>query len=307
MPFLPHLSPLVSVLIGAGCISFSAVWVKLTTVPPTVSAFYRVFFGFLILLAICLVRREYHALGLRQLLWGLLCGLFFALDLFCWHASIGFVGPGLATILANFQVFILAGAGLLFLGERLQLHFLLAVPIALGGLYLLVGGPWQSLGTDYRWGLVYGLLTALCYSGFLLILRKLQQEAPSFSFFFNLMLVSGASALFLGLWLAGSSTSFVIPDSTNWLALISLGLFSQTIGWALIAGGMPRLRASLTGLVLLMQPLLSFVWDVSLFDRPTTLVNWVGVTGTLLALYLGMLGKAERPHNHEAGVQGERI
>ena len=186
-------------------------------------------------------------------------------------------------------------------------HLALAVPIALGGLYLLVGSSWQHLGTDYRWGLVYGLLTALCYSGFLLILRKLQQEAPSFSFFFNLMLVSGASALFLGLWLVGRSTSFVIPDSTNWLALLSLGLFSQTIGWAMIAGGMPRLRASLTGLVLLVQPLLSFVWDVSLFDRPTTLVNWVGVTGTLLALYLGMLGKAERPHNHEAGVQGERI
>ena len=293
MTSLPCLSPLVSVLIGAGCISFSAVWVKLTTVPPTVSAFYRVFFGFFILLAICLWRREYHALGLRQLLWALLCGLFFALDLYCWHASIQFVGPGLATILANFQVFILTGVGLLFLGERIHLRFLLAVPIALGGLYLLVGTSWQSLGTDYRWGLVYGLLTALCYSGFLLILRKLQQEAPSFSFFFNLMLVSGASALFLGLWLGFTGSSFVIPDRINWLALLCLGLFSQTIGWALIAGGMPRLRASLTGLVLLVQPLLSFVWDVVFFDRPTSLLNWVGVTGTLLALYLGMLGKAE--------------
>lgn len=293
MASLPRLSPLVSVLIGAGCISFSAVWVKLTTVAPTVSAFYRVFFGFFFLLTICLARREYHALRTRQLLWGLLCGLFFALDLYCWHASIQFVGPGLSTILANFQVFILTGVGLFFLGERIHLHFLLAVPIALGGLYLLIGNSWQSLGTDYRWGIVYGLLTALCYSGFLLILRKLQQEAPSFSFFFNLMLVSGASALFLGLWLGATGSSFVIPDRINWLALLCLGLFSQTMGWALIAGGMPRLRASLTGLVLLAQPLLSFVWDVVFFDRPTTLLNWVGVTGTLLALYLGILGKVE--------------
>lgn len=297
MPFLPHLSPLVSVLIGAGCISFSAVWVKLTTVPPTVSAFYRVFFGFFILLAICLARRERHPLRLRPLLWGLLCGLFFALDLFCWHASIQFVGPGLATILANFQVFILASFGLLFLGERIHFRFLLAVPIALGGLYLLIGNSWQ-LGADYRWGLVYGLLTALCYSVFLLILRKLQTEARSFSLFYNLMLISGTSALFLGLYLWVADISFVIPDRTNWLALLAMGLFSQTIGWTLIAGGLPQLRASLTGLVLLVQPLLSFVWDVLLFDRPTTLVNWVGVTGTLLALYLGMLGKAE-PHEEK--------
>lgn len=300
MPSLPRVSPLSSVLFGAGCISFSAVWVKLTTVPPPVSAFYRVFFGFFILLAICLYRRERHPLRLRPLLWGLLCGLFFALDLFCWHASIQFVGPGLATILANFQVFILTGVGVLFLGERIHYRFLLAVPIALGGLYLLIGSSWQSLGTDYRWGLVYGLLTALCYSAFLLMLRKLQAEAQRFSLFYNLLLISGTSALFLGLYLWGSGTSVVIPDRTNWLALLSMGLFSQTIGWALIAGGIPQLRASLTGLILLAQPLLSFIWDVVFFDRPTTPVNWVGVTGTLFALYLGMLGKAAQHGDNEA-------
>lgn len=290
-----RLSPLVSILIGAFCISFSAVWVKLAAVPSTVSAFYRVFFGFLFLLSICVARGEYHPLRKQHLLWGLLCGLLFALDLYCWHASIRFVGPGLATILGNFQVFILTGSGLLFLREQIRLRFLLAVPIALIGLYLLVGSPWHALGADYRWGIVLGLMTAVCYSGFLLILRKLQVEALDFSFFFNLMLVSGATAVFLGLFLVFNGASFAIPDRISWVALLSLGLLSQTIGWVLIAGGMPKLRASLTGLVLLFQPLLAFLWDVLLFDRPTTAANWMGVTVTLLALYLGMQsGQKER-------------
>ncbi|MGD9949655.1 MAG: DMT family transporter [Desulfobulbus sp.] len=285
---LTRLPALAAILIGAFCISFSAVWVKVATVPPTVSAFYRVFFGFLFLLLICILRGEYHPINKRLLFWGLVCGLLFALDLYCWHASIQYVGLGLATILGNFQVYLLTAVGVLFLGERLHLRFLFAVPLALLGLYLLVGGPWQALGEEYRWGVVLGLLTALCYSGFLLILRQLQTEAREFSFFFNLMLVSGASALFLGIFLGATGTSLAIPDRISWLALLALGLLSQTLGWALIAGGMPRMRASLTGFILLFQPLLSFLWDVLLFHRPTSVINWVGVTGTLLALYMGM-------------------
>ncbi|MDD2467118.1 MAG: DMT family transporter [Desulfobulbus sp.] len=279
---------LVSILIGAFCISFSAVWVKLATVLPTVSAFYRVFFGFLFLLLICIQRGEFHPLNRRHLLWGIVCGLLFSLDLYCWHASIQYVGPGLATILGNFQVFVLSGVGVLFLRERLHLRFLLAIALAFVGLYFLVGGDWQALTAEYRWGLVLGLLTALCYSGFLLILRRLQTEARAFSFFFNLMLVSGASSLFLGVFLVRSGASFAIPNGISWLSLLALGLLSQTLGWALIAGGMPKMRASLTGFILLFQPLLSFLWDVLLFHRPTSVINWVGVTGTLLALYLGM-------------------
>lgn len=288
MPKRAPWSPVVSILIGAFCISFSAVWVKLATVPAMVSAFYRVFFGFLFLLIICAARGEYHPLKKQHLAWGLLCGLLFALDLSCWHASIRFVGPGLATILGNFQVFIVTGFAILFLQERVRLPFLLAIPIALIGLWLLVGSPWLALGAEYRWGIVLGLLTAVCYSGFLMILRKLQAEAVAHSFFFNLMLISGTTALFLGSFMVITETSFAIPDRISWVALIALGLLSQTVGWSLIADGMPRLRASLTGLVLLFQPLLAFLWDVLLFDRRTTVFNWTGVTITLLALYLGM-------------------
>ena len=192
-------------------------------------------------------------------------------------------------------MFILTGFGVLFLRERVHLSFVLAIPIALFGLWLLVGSPWHALGVEYRWGIVLGLLTALCYSGFLVILRKLQSEAETCSLFFNLMLISGATALLLGLSMVGAKTSFAIPDRISWMALIALGLLSQTIGWVLIAGGMPKLPASLTGLVLLFQPLLAFVWDVLLFERPTTAVNWIGVAVTLLALYLGMrAGRKER-------------
>ena len=40
-------------------------------------------------------------------------GVFFSLDLWFWHRSIIYIGPGLSTLLANFQVFILMLVGIL--------------------------------------------------------------------------------------------------------------------------------------------------------------------------------------------------
>ena len=95
-------------LAGAAMISFAPVFVRLTSVPPTSSAFYRTLFGGVMLLAVLHYRGErlWSGAGAFLALFG--AGLFFALDLWAWHRSIWFVGPGLATLLANFQVFCLA-------------------------------------------------------------------------------------------------------------------------------------------------------------------------------------------------------
>ena len=71
-------------------------------------------------------------------------------------------------------------------------------------------------------------------------------------------------------------------------------MFSQSVGWILISNALPQIRASLSGLILLMQPALAFVWDVLFFQRPTSLVNWMGVLIALAAIYLGMGRRSAR-------------
>lgn len=280
--------PILAVLAGAVFISFSAVWVELAHVAPTVSAFYRVFFGFLFLLAGSLLKHDFKRLSPTQALLVTVCGLFFAMDLFCWHASILFIGPGLATIIGNFQVFVLTLVGVLFFGERLRLRFVVSIPLAFFGLLMIIGFGWERLGADYRTGLLLGLATALCYSGFLLSLRKLQAERGGFSIFYFLMLASLASSVFLGIKALCAGLSFTIPDATSWISLIALGLFSQTVGWVLIANALPKIPASYAGLVLLLQPALAFIWDVLIFARRTSALNWIGAVVVLAAIYLGM-------------------
>lgn len=283
-------SPIFHVLCGAFLISFSSVFVKLAHVSPTASGFYRVGFGAIFLFLGVIIKREFNVVGFKQCILIAFCGLTFALDLFFWHKSIFYIGPGLATLIGNFQVFILATVGIIFLGEAAKLRFLIAIPLAIAGIFFIVGGNWGGLTAEYRTGIYFALLTALCYTIFLLTLRQIQKERGQ-SFFLLLMLVSLATAIFLGLKMVYTADSFNIPDSQSLLALLGLGLSSQTVGWILIATAMPKIPASLTGLALLLQPTLSFVWDVLIFNRPTDLINWLGVVLALIAIYMGITGK----------------
>ena len=294
--------PILAVVAGAFFISFSGVWVKFAHVPPTVSAFYRVFFGFLFLLAASLWKHNFKRLSLFQGVLVSACGLFVALDLHCWHGSILFIGPGLATIIGNFQVFVLSLIGVLFFKEHLRLRFLLSIFLAFLGLFLLIGLKWDILGKEYKTGLYLGLATALFYSGFLLTLRKLQMEKGGFSIFYFLMLVSLASSVFLSIEILATGTSFIIPDTSSWISLIFLGLFSQTIGWLLIANALPKIRASSAGLILLLQPALAFVWDVIIFHRPTNMINWMGASVVLAAIYIGMSQPTQKGKTFVSGT-----
>ena len=269
-------------------ISFSGVWVKVADVAPTVSAFYRVLFGGLFLLVAACWKKELTWKGLQQLLLAFFCGLLLALDLFFWHKSIHYIGPGLATILGNFQVFLLAGLGVVFMGEKISVKFFLAILMAIIGLFLVVGIQWNQLGSEYKTGVYLGLATAVAYTIFLLALRKLQSGQNETITFYGMMILSFVAAIFLGIQAGYNGDSFIIPDPRSWTALVLLGLTSQGIGWILISNALPRIRASLAGLILLLQPSLAFIWDVLLFQRTTSTLNWIGVIIAITAIYLGM-------------------
>lgn len=286
--------PVATVLIGAFMISFSAVWVTLSGVEPTTSAFYRVFFGSLFLAAARIASRQPLQSPARLWLPAAACGLAFALDLCLWHASIRYVGPGLATVLGNFQVFIMALCGVLFFHEKLRLRFVLAMPMAFSGLFLVIGFNWSALSNNYKLGVLYGFLTAGAYTIYLLLLRKIQISNSEKDKYTPLLLISVFAALFLALYMLINDISFAIPTIQGLTSLISLGLLSQAVGWLLIAGSMPKIPASLTGMVLLLQPSLSFIWDVLFFSRPTTSVQWLGTVITLWAIYLGLTGAGQK-------------
>jgi drug/metabolite transporter (DMT)-like permease len=220
-------------------------------------------------------------------------GFLLAFDLWAWHQSILYIGPGLSTILGNLEVIIMAAFGILFLRERLTGRFAAAVAIAMVGLFLMFGLDWSQLGSDYRIGILLGFAVAIMYAAVLIGLRSTQMRADSLDPIATMAWVSMTTAVTLAFWIGGSGGTFAIPDSKTGGALVAYALVSHAVGWIMITGALPRVQASRAGLLLLIQPSLAFVWDVLLFDRPTRAIELVGAVMALGAIYLGSTRRSE--------------
>jgi len=272
---------------GAVMISLSPVWVTLVSVSPTTSGFYRMLIGAIALVLFIVLTRRRLAFSRRAWTILMLAAVFFALDLFFWHRSIIYVGPGLATLLANFQVFIMMLAGVVLLRQTPSAVQLLAAPLALVGLAMMVGLDWQSLPAGYRLGVWFGLLTAVVYAGYVLSLRAACAESDNLLPVREVAVVSAVCAVFLGLTVLAEGGSLAIPTWTDAAWLLGYGILSHTIGWLLIASSLRQVSTTEAGLALLLQPTLSFVWDVLLFDRPMQPIEFAGAGIALVAIYLG--------------------
>lgn len=294
---ITHGKALALLLIGAVLISFSAVFVQWADVAPTISAFYRMLIGGVVLLSVGRLRSPWPAVSGKVLRLAALAGVFIAIDLMMWHLSIGYIGPGMATLLANFQVFILAGIGVTFLGEKVTWRFMLSILLGLGGLYLMVGVDWAQEGAGQQWGVMLALAAAVFYSFYLLTLRHSQRLTVRFDVWTNMGIISLTAALVAGLTSGfefGSLDAFVIPNLKTWGALLGLGLVSQVAGWVLISTGLPKVDASLAGLTLLLQPALAFFWDHLFFGRSFSPLEMGGMALALGAIYLGSARKKKQ-------------
>jgi len=280
---------------GAFLISFSAVFVKLADVGPTAAGFYRMIIGGAVLLLLTLIKRDKLWFGARPAMLLTVCGVLFALDLAVWHQSIRLIGPGLSTLLGNFQVIFLAAFGVVFLGEKLGWRRMISIPLAILGLTLIVIPGAGKMNEGFGTGVALGILTAVLYATFLLILRRVQSERQVLSPLAAMAVISlvAAPLMALGSWTQGEKLA--ITDAGSLWAMIGYGLLCQAAGWVLITRGLPRIPASRAGLLLLLQPVLTLVWDYRFFAKPVLPVELWGAALALGAIYLGSRRREVRP------------
>lgn len=259
------LPPTAPVWAGTVLISFSAVWVRLADVEALRSSFLRVAYAlpvFAVLILARRIRRPFVPMAA-------VAGAFLGLDLMAWHVSIGIIGAGLATVLPNLQVVVVGLIGVVWLRERPRPLFWLALPVVLAGVWLLavVGRPVVA-GGSVPVGVGLGLLTAVAYSVYLVLVREARVRRPDVdvvavmaSATLGATIVIGIGAAFQGV--AGPAGEW---PAEGWLILLALG--SQVVGWLLLTTSIHRLPATLTSVALLLQPVLAVVWGGVLLNEP---------------------------------------
>jgi drug/metabolite transporter (DMT)-like permease len=267
--------PRLTALLGAIAISFSGVLYRLSEVSPETASFFRCLYGLPILvLASYFEGRERGNLQPVGVRLAAFAGVLFAADLIFWHHTIDAVGAGLATVLGNLQVVFVAIAAWLLFGERPSARTLVALPIVLLGVVLIAGVlGGQNYGADPTLGVLLGTITALSYSGYLIVIRyvgrRLAAQPVAISTT-STMAITLAVGLALG-------TLDLTPGwpATGWLIL--LGISAQSAGYLFISLSLPRLPAVVTSIILLAQPVLSVIFAMVILGEAPSTGQLIGV------------------------------
>jgi drug/metabolite transporter (DMT)-like permease len=271
-------------------IAFSGIFYRFADVTPATATVFRCLYGLPILALVgWYEHRRFGALPSRAVWLAVIAGVFFAGDLLLWHHAVDAVGAGLATVLGNLQVLVVGLVAWLVLKERPPRPVLLALPIVLVGVVLISGVIGRgAYGANPPLGVSLGLLTAISYAGYLLIIRRgsndLRRPAGPVAIS---TLSTAVVAIVVGTFL-GELDPIPAWPSHGWLAL--LGVTSQSIGYLVISISLPRLPAALVSIILLAQPVATVILARILLQEDPSIEQLLGV-----ALVVGGIAIATVP------------
>ena len=294
MPRRLYERPILAALTGAVAISFSGILYRVAHVSPSTGAVFRCLYAVPPLLLLAkLEDRRYGPRPLKQRTLAWLAGVLFAVDLIAWHQGIEEVGAGLATVLGNLQVVLVGLLAWAILRERPSNRSLAAIPVALVGVILISGVLEQgAYGRNPGLGVAFGILTAVSYAGFLLLLRESNRDLrrPAGPLF-DATLVAGLTCIPIGLVIGN------LDWTPGWPAqgyLLLLALSSQVLGWLLISITLPRLPAALTSVLLTFQPVLTVLFAWAILDESPSALQLGGVALVLCGLLIVSTGRRRK-------------
>jgi len=284
----------IALLTGAAAIAFAPIFVRLSSLGPVATAFWRLTFALPVLWAwhfwTISKNENKKSLSLKDKRNLILAGLFFASDLSVWHWSIHFTSVANATLLANFAPFFVTLAIWIFFKKKPSWLFLTGLMLAIGGTIVLVSSS-LNMDKQHLRGDGLGLITAVFYAGYLLTVKHLRFSFPTATI---MAWAGSASSAVLFLITLLSGEQFFTGGWHAWIVLVGLALISHVFGQGMITFALAHLPASFSSVSLLLQPVLAALLAWMLFQEKIGLLQGAGGLFVLAGISLARKASLEK-------------
>lgn len=283
---------MLELILGAIGISFAPILVKALPLEAGETAFWRMFLGgtsvllYYVLCRPCELKRSFQGAAFWILF---ISGSAFAVDMVVWNLSVLTIGAGLATVLANTQVFYVSLWGRWSGLEKFNLLKVCALLLGFAGVWM-VAMAGDSSRLDYGRGFWLGIAAGVAYTVYMIALRKGVERSESKSSLSAVMV----SSLICSVWLffyttisEGTRIERVVNyDLQTWALIFTLGVIVHVGSWILISKGFQKTIPSLAGMTLLLQPLLSCFWGALFFEEKLNNSQLMGVALAIVGMGL---------------------
>lgn len=284
----------VGLAVGALSVSASAVLLKLAATTPATATGARCLMALPVVAFLALPEwRRRGGLSRRGMLSAVCCGGLFGGDMLLWTQAIPEVGAGLSTVLVNTQVAVVPLLSWAVDRERVSRRFLLALPALLIGVVLAAGILEHGVaGSSATRGTMHAIGAALCYSGFLFLLRRGGQAGQPMQIYSVVLATAALVAVAVGPWWHGLD-AWPGWHAAGWLALVAIT--GQLLGWLLVAFCSTRLPSTVSSALLLLTPVGAVgLGSVVLGERPS-LLQLAGCALVVFAGYLASVRSSTAP------------
>ena len=273
--------------LGAGLIGLAPIFVRWSELSPSWILFYRMFLAlpFLALLNIYFNRSDAFKLkSKKNFLLVAVASFAFAADMSAWHWSIEFTSVANATIFVNTASVYLVLFGVFVFKEAISKNFILSFVLTyVGVIGLVYFSNSKSNGALIGDGLA--LIAAFLYATYLLIVSRLGKESAINIIFYTTLFTS-----FFGLIFALLESSIFLPSSSSqFYNLLALAILCQAGGQFFITFSLPKVKASLGSIGLLMQPIIATIFGAIVFYEYLNFIQLCFVIIALAGIYFARL------------------
>ncbi|MDD4780042.1 MAG: DMT family transporter [Tissierellia bacterium] len=255
------------------------IFARLSKLPPMNTAFYRVVIAIPILFII--VRKKLKFVEKKDVILILFGGVFFGIDLALWFLSFNYTSLANANLLANLTSFTIIPVSYFIFKEKVPSKFLLSVVITVIGVAILLNGKANPNQSNF-FGDFIAFVASFFYAIFTLVVYKSRDRVDSMIIIF-IVSFSTAITIFSIMML---TEGFHVPKTINEIwPLLGVSLSSQIIGQGLMSYSLGKVRASLTSVLALLQPVVAAILSFLIFSEKLTLIEIVGILITSVGIY----------------------
>lgn len=187
-------------------------------------------------------------------------------------------------LLYTYPVLVAAG-GAVFFRERMPVSRLPALPLAFAGLVCLV---WLDMQMGQATGLIFGLLSALFYSAYILLSSHyVKNEDPMVSTFWIQL---GAGLTLFALSFSSIDRSVEILRLA-WIEIVLIALICSVLAMWLFLSGLLKVQNWEAALLSMAEPITGVILGVLVLGERLTVLQSIGASLVLAALALVSLPK----------------
>lgn len=283
------INPYFALIVGVIAVSASAIFVKFSTAPSGVIAFYRLLFSVLFMLPIFLMKyvKELVLISKRDWVFATLAGVFLAFHFILWFESLNYTSVASSTVLVTLQPLFAFIGTYLFFKERFSLKALICALLAIIGSVIISWGDFRINGTAL-FGDILALLACALVTAYLMFGQSVRKRLSLITYTFVVYSISSI-VLFLYVLIAGESL-YPYPKS-EWVNFILLALIPTLLGHSLFNWAIKWISTSIISMAILFEPVGATILAYFLLSEKVLLTQLIGGSIVIVSISFFLLNE----------------